>query len=145
MKFILFCLLLPFFIEQCVAKDATQICRECGGKSFCREDMIKCAFEVADVNPNDGRISPSELEKMKSDYMKWWEKMLAWLTKAAKVENIMAKCDYNKDGYVDRHDFDKTEDECIPLKNKKGELSDSLCRAKTVCDRAASNLGHKVY
>ena len=129
----------------CYAEDASQICRECGGHSFCREDMIKCAFEVADVNPKDGRLSPTELDKLKSDYMKWWEKLVAWVMRAAKTSNIMAKCDHNKDGFIDRHDFDLTTDECIPLKNHKGELSDSLCKAKDVCDRATANLGHNVY
>lgn len=129
----------------CCAEDASQICRECGGHSFCREDMIKCSFEVADVNPKDGRLSPAELDTLKSDYMRWWEKLVAWVMSAAKTSNIMKKCDYNKDGFIDRHDFDLTANKCIPLKNDKGELSDSLCKAKDVCDRASNNLGHNVY
>ena len=146
MKFILLVILFfAYIVSGENTEDATTICRECDNVSFCREDMIKCAFNVADVSPKDGRISPAELDTMKSDYMKWWEKLIAWIIRSAKTSNIMEKCDANKDGFIDRHDFDVTTDECIPLRNKKGELSDSLCKAKEVCDRATKNLGHKVY
>lgn len=117
----------------------------CGKTTFNREQLMECAFRIADMNPKDGRISPQEIEMIKTTYMHWWERTLGWLKAATRTSHIMKECDYNRDGFIDRHDFDKTYKTCIPAKNKRGKPSSSLCQAKKICDRASKLLRKKTY
>lgn len=146
-------LILLYFTLSCLlalscstaAKDPTSIVDDCGdGKTFSRKNAIDCVFNVVDTDHNE-RITPKEIDDAKSAYLKWWEKTLSWIIGAAKTDNVMKKCDANKDGFITHTDFPKTQDTCMPLLNKEGKKTGALCKFKSFCDRAADKMKKTVY
>ena len=125
--------------------DEQKIIAYCDGEYFSRSQAIQCAFEIGDVDPQDGQITPHELDLLKSTYMKWWERLIGWLVSSTKTSNVLKNCDFNKDGVITREDFDQTEHTCFPLINRKGKPSQSLCKVLKVCKRASKILGKPVY
>lgn len=90
-----------------------------------RSDLMECFDRIVDLNC-DGAIQPNEIDAVRQNHLKWWERALAWFS--VSTERIFCSCDTNKDGKITRDEFRHNYMVCL-------EKEWMMCKLRRVCDR----------
>lgn len=113
----------------------------CGQTVFGREELWRCAINVADRNfagNNDGKISVNEMEIVFEHYVPWAARQLfKWVY--GDLRDHLAECAPGPDQAVTRESFEAKRAQCF---NDPGRL----CKVKEfICDPAAAEFKKPVY
>ena len=104
------------------------------------EGAIDCGMQYADID-KDGRLSIAEVEVIRDLAVGpvgaagiWVASKLPILSKFVSVKQIFRDCDYDRDGYITREDFEHMRATCLET---PGKIADAY---KWVCDQGATGL-----
>jgi len=114
----------------------------CNGFKFGDIETVECIMNVIDgivagtPGRGDKKITADEIDKARSEYLRWYEKTVAWF--AVSTKQVLKDCQGNNKGFITVESFSKNRKTC--LANQA-----DVCRLKTICDRAAVRFKRPVY
>jgi len=100
-----------------------------------RQGAIECSLPFVDVD-GDGRASKQEVQRAHYMAMGRFRHVLSaleWIVRKVPlvnletVDQVMEDCDYDKDGFISRADYDKTTNSCLNNQRKIELVYDWLC------------------
>jgi len=112
--------------------------------AYQRSDAADCVLRYGDFD-HDGLISPAEADEVKRRYLSWVMRAGAWLAEKIGLEStakIFKKCDYDRDGFLSRRDFELARDTCLVDCARVNQLFEYVCSKAIAEERARAHARH---
>lgn len=109
--------------------------------AYQRADAADCVLRYGDLDGDD-LISPAEADEVKRRYLSWVMRAGAWLAEKIGLEStaaIFKKCDYDRDGFLSRRDFELASETCLVDCARVNQIFEYVCNKAIAEERARAH------